>query len=70
MEQQPLKVVWRFAGMRPGAPYVMDSGQDLMHKWPVDSWDTQEMVCISTSLIYKQNVLVFLDGPCKNKHSQ
>ena len=51
--------------MRPGAPYVMDSGQDLMHRWPADSLDTQEMVCICTSLIYKQNVLVFVDGPCK-----
>ena len=36
--------------MRPGAPYVMDSGQDLMHKWPVDSWDTQETVCLCTNL--------------------
>ena len=50
MEQQHLKVVWRSAGMRPGALYVMDSGQDLMHKWPADSWDIQEMVCICTSL--------------------
>ena len=47
--------------MRPGAPYVMDSGQDLMHRWPADSLDTQEMVCICTSLIYKQNVLAFVD---------
>ena len=65
MEQQHLKVVWRFAGMRPGALSVMDSGQDLMHKWPADSWDIQEMVCICTSLIYKQNVLVFVTGTCE-----
>ena len=44
MEVQHLKVVWRFAGMRPGALYVMDPGQDLMHKWPADSWDTQQLV--------------------------
>ena len=44
MEVHHLKVVWRFAGMRPGALYVMDSGQDLMHKWPADSWDTQQLV--------------------------
>ena len=50
MEQQHLKVVWRSAGMKPGALSVMGSGQDLMHKWPVDSWDIQEMVCICTSL--------------------
>ena len=46
MEQQHLKVVWRFAGMRPGAPYVMDSGQDLMHKWLADNWDTLLVVCV------------------------
>ena len=40
MEQQLFKVVWRFAGMRLGAQYVMNLGQDMMHKWPADSWDT------------------------------
>ena len=40
MEQQHLKVVWRSAGMRPGGLSVMNFGQDLMHKWPADSWDT------------------------------
>ena len=44
MEQLHLKVVWRFAGMRPGALCVMICGQDLMHKWPADSWDTQQLV--------------------------
>ena len=66
MEQQHLKVVWRSAGMRPGALYVMDSGQDLMHKWPADSWDIQEMVCICTSLILQTKcVLVFVNGACE-----
>ena len=46
MEVQHLKVVWRFAGMRPGALYVMDCGRDLMHKWPVDSLVTQQLVRI------------------------
>ena len=32
--------------MRPGALYVMVSGQDLMHKWPADSWDIQQVVCM------------------------
>ena len=44
MEQLHLKVVWRFAGMRPGALYVMDCGLDLMHKWPADSLVTQQLV--------------------------
>jgi len=42
-----LRVVWRYAGMRLGALCVMDSGQHLMHKWLVDSWDTLQMVCIN-----------------------
>ena len=40
MEQQHLKAVWRSAGMRPGALCVMNLGQDMMLKWPADSWDT------------------------------
>jgi len=34
--------------MRPGALCVMDSGQDLMHKWPADSWDILQVVCMKT----------------------
>ena len=34
--------------MRLGAPCVMDSGQDLMHKWPADSWDTLQVVCMGS----------------------
>ena len=30
--------------MRPGARCVMDYGQDLMHKWLADSWDTHLQV--------------------------
>ncbi len=32
-----MKAVSRFASMRPGEPYVMDSGPLLMLKLPVDS---------------------------------
>ena len=46
MEQPSMRVVWRFAGMRPGVLCVMDLGQDLMHKWPADSWDIQQVVCM------------------------
>ena len=44
MEQLSMRVVWRFAGMKPGALCVMGSGQDLMHKWPADSLVTWQMV--------------------------
>ena len=44
MEQQHLKDVWRFAGMRRGALCVMGTGLQVMHKWPADSWDTQQLV--------------------------
>ena len=44
MEQQHLKDVWRFAGMRRGAPCVMGTGLQMMHKWPADSLDTQQLV--------------------------
>jgi len=37
MEVLLLRVVWSYAGMRPGVLCVMDSGQVLMHKWPADS---------------------------------
>ena len=41
-----MRVVWRFAGMRPGALCVMDCGQTLMHKWPADSWDIHLQVTV------------------------
>ena len=44
MEQVSMRVVLRFAGMRPGALCVMECGQNLAHKWPADSWDTQQSV--------------------------
>ena len=55
MEQVSMRVVWRFAGMRPGALCVMDPGQNLVHKWPADSWDTQQSVmeCTCNSGISK-----------------
>ena len=34
------------AGMRPGVPSVMVSGQPLMLMWLVDSWDLHQQVCI------------------------
>ena len=37
--QLPLKVVWRFAGMKPGGPSVMISGQLKMPMWPADNLD-------------------------------
>ena len=43
--------------MRPGVLYVMDSGQDLMHKWPADSWDIQEMVLQSSTMPTLDKVL-------------
>ena len=46
VEQLHLKVVWKFAGMKPGALSVMNFGHDLMHKWLADSWDTQQVVCM------------------------
>ena len=30
---------WNCVGMRPGAPFVMNSGQQMTLMWPVDSWD-------------------------------
>ena len=44
MEQLSMRVVWRFAGMRPGALCVTGSGLDLMHKWPADSLVSWQMV--------------------------
>ena len=38
------------AGMRPGAPSVMASGQPLMLMWLVDSWDSHQQVCLCYSL--------------------
>ena len=68
MEQQHLRVVWRFAGMRPGALCVMDPGLDLMHKWPADSWDTQQLVwnilIISPETAVIQCVLYILISLC------
>ena len=51
MEQQHLKVVLKFAGMRPGALCVISTGQELMLKWLVDSWDTQQLVWYWHSII-------------------
>ena len=45
-DQTDMKVVWRFAGMRPGVLSVMDCGQDLMHKWLVDSLGTHLQVTV------------------------
>ena len=36
------------AGMRPGVPYVMASGQPLMLMWLADSWDLHHSVHYST----------------------
>ena len=44
MEQLHLKVVWRSAGMRPGALCVINTGQEVMLKWHVGSWDTKQVV--------------------------
>ena len=41
-----MRVVWRSAGMRPGALCAMDYGQPLMHKWLADSWDTHFQVTV------------------------
>ena len=62
MEILHLRVVWRYAGMRPGALCVTDSGQDLMHKWPADSLDTLQLVCIW------ENLLLFADTPYEHDH--
>ena len=45
-DQTDMKVVWRFAGMRPGVLSVMDCGQHLMHKWLVDSLGTHLQVTV------------------------
>ena len=34
------------AGMRPGVPSVMASGQPLMLMWLVDSWDLHQQVAL------------------------
>ena len=36
-----MRVVWRFAGMRLGAPCVMTHGLLLMQELPADNLDTQ-----------------------------
>ena len=46
MGQLLMRVVWRFAGMRPGAPCVMTSGLILMQELPADSLDTPQLVNI------------------------
>ena len=51
MVQTFMMVVWRFAGMRPGALCAMDSGQDLMHKWPADSLASYQLVRVGTRLV-------------------
>ena len=55
MEQQHLKDAWRFAGMRHGALYVMNLGQDMMHKWPADSLDT-------LLVVWKSNIILLIDN--------
>ena len=37
--QIPTRVVWRFAGMKPGGPSVMNTGQLKMPMWPAGNWD-------------------------------
>ena len=32
-----MKDVWRYAGMRPGAPCAMGTGLPMMLMWPADS---------------------------------
>ena len=46
MEPLNLKEELSFAGMRPGVPSVMDSGQPLMLMWPADSLDSHQQVCV------------------------
>ena len=66
MEQQHLKVVWRSVGMRPGALCVMGTGQDLMLKWLVDSWDTQQLVwyCHETANCHTLVIIFVLFSIC------
>ena len=46
MEPLNLKEELSSAGMRPGVPSVMDSGQPLMLMWPADSLDSHQQVCV------------------------
>ena len=39
-----MKDEWSCAGMRPGAPSVMDSGQLMMPMWPANNWDSWILV--------------------------
>jgi len=57
MEQPSVRVVWRFAGMRPGALCVMASGQHLMQQWPADSLASYQLVCVGTSHFSMQTLL-------------
>ena len=42
--QQQLRVVWRFAAVRPGAQYVMMPGLMWMPVLPADNWATPDSV--------------------------
>ena len=37
--------VWKCAGMRPGALYVMAHGLQMMPMWPASSLDSPDLVC-------------------------
>ena len=60
MVQTFMMVVWRFAGMRPGALCVMASGQHLMQQWPADSLVSYQLVCVGASFVSvcKTNILI------------
>ena len=44
--RQQLRVVWRFAGVRPGAQYVMMAGLMWMPVLVADNWATPDLVSI------------------------
>ena len=35
-----MKDEWSCVGMRPGEPFVMNTGQPRMPMWPADNWDS------------------------------
>ena len=51
MERPSMMVVWRSAGMRPGALCVMASGHQMMQQWPADSLGLYQLVRVDTSLV-------------------
>ena len=40
---------WSCAGMRPGAPSVMNTGPLMVPMWPADNWDSWILVMYFTS---------------------